>query len=388
MESLHHLSLRLNNSFNLVRSFTRVDDKMDCCTFPFISPVHKDFSHLNPKGSNSGSALTHDIIEENCQFRYSLFKPADSKPADSGIVLLHGLNERHWEKYLPWAYTLALKTGKPVILFPIAHHMNRAPATWGLPRAMQTLKTAREKMHGPIAHSTYANVAISSRLDILPELFIHSGLQSLSDIIALTRQIEEGKHNLFRRGATLSFFSYSIGAFITEILLMANPLNLFSQSKAFFFCGGATFDQMDARSKSILDDRAFNALSHFILDDENLQRPPKKTPKSIHPVLSSLWQAFLSLLTLDRQRAYREEKLGILAGRIDAVGLKSDRVISGDAIEQTLGSLPGVKTSVSIENFNYPYSHEVPFPLSNTELINRVDRAFTGLFNRAGAFLA
>lgn len=265
--------------------------------------------------------------------------------------------------------------------------MNRAPLSWGLPRAMQALKIQRQKMHGPIAHSSYANVAISSRLDRLPELFLHSGLQSLSDLIALTRKIEEGKHKLFRLGATLNFFSYSIGAFITEILLMANPLNLFSQSKAFFFCGGATFDQMDARSKSILDNRAFNALIHFVLDNGDLQSPPEKAPQSIHPVLSSLWQAFHSLLALDNQRAYREDKLRKLAGKIDAVGLKSDKVIPGETIKQTLVSFKGSKECVSILNFNYPYSHEVPFPLGKTEFIHKVDQAFAGLFKRAAAFL-
>src|SRR5690606_22548582 len=65
-------------------------------------------------------------ISENLSFRYPLLKKTTGEKAAACIFLFHGLNERSWEKYLPWALNLASQTGRAVILFPLAFHMNRA----------------------------------------------------------------------------------------------------------------------------------------------------------------------------------------------------------------------------------------------------------------------
>ena len=77
-------------------------------------------------------------IQENKSFSYTVFTPRGTKKIDKAILLLHGLNERNWDKYLTWAEYLALATGKAVILFPIAFHMNRTPGTWYNPRALMS----------------------------------------------------------------------------------------------------------------------------------------------------------------------------------------------------------------------------------------------------------
>ena len=53
-------------------------------------------------------------IEENRRFTYPVFIPRERRDDRRAILLLHGLNERNWDKYLVWAEYLALNTGKPV----------------------------------------------------------------------------------------------------------------------------------------------------------------------------------------------------------------------------------------------------------------------------------
>ena len=43
------------------------------------------------------------LIPENRSFSYPVFTPGNTK-SDKVILLLHGLNERSWVKYLVWAY--------------------------------------------------------------------------------------------------------------------------------------------------------------------------------------------------------------------------------------------------------------------------------------------
>ncbi len=77
----------------------------------------------------------NDLISENQSFSYPVFVPGNVE-SKKVILLLHGLNERSWLKYLVWAYYLAENTDSYVILFPISFHINRSPASWKDPRAM------------------------------------------------------------------------------------------------------------------------------------------------------------------------------------------------------------------------------------------------------------
>ena len=69
-------------------------------------------------------------IAENRIWTCDVVLPAGVERAGGAILLLHGLNERAWTKYHPWAVELARRTGRAVVLFPIAFHMQRAPASW------------------------------------------------------------------------------------------------------------------------------------------------------------------------------------------------------------------------------------------------------------------
>ncbi|MDC7124719.1 MAG: DUF6051 family protein, partial [Spirochaetales bacterium] len=64
-------------------------------------------------------------IAENNKFRIPVLIPSTKSKNKKATFLIHGLNEKHWDKYLPWAVRIMEETSSPVILFPIAFHMNR-----------------------------------------------------------------------------------------------------------------------------------------------------------------------------------------------------------------------------------------------------------------------
>ena len=193
-------------------------------------------------------------VKENIDFRYSIFLPKYSpkekkkqKLPEDAILLLHGLNEKDWSKYLPWAAALVKQTGKAVILFPIAFHMNRAPKGWVEAKLMSKVGKTRKKTYPFLTNSSFANTAISARLHIMPERFLWSGLQSFFDIVQLVRSFKEGTHPILSRKCKLDIFSYSIGTFLAEILMMTNPYNYLSKTRLFSFCGGPTLNRMSGR---------------------------------------------------------------------------------------------------------------------------------------------
>lgn len=359
--------------------------EISCHSFPF----HSSYPGDNLKGLKIPGSVTDEIfmvpdeeITENQSFTYSVFTPGIKTSYDKAIILLHGLNERSWVKYLAWAYYLAEKTGNPVILFPIAFHMNRSPEAWGNPRIMQPLHDLRKKHYGDDPASSFANVALSERLTNDPLRFFTSGQQSAADLVNLCRQINRGEHPLFEIGATVNVFAYSIGAFLAQILFLANPGKLFSNSKLFLFCGGAFFNEMNGISKLIMDKVAFTRLRSFYIDEldqefvgsESFLESMKKT---------ELGQAFLAMLAPGLMQSFRETRFSELSDRVQAIALVKDQVIPAIKISTTLGK--GIV--VDIFDFPFGYSHEMPFPLNNSKLMPIVDEGFEKIFSKAAGFL-
>ena len=167
---------------------------------------------------NINAILQDNLIDENVHFRYPVFVPKKEAKDRSPIILLHGLNERSWLKYLPWGYRLAEQTQRAVILYPIAYHINRSPERWSNPRALQESLNKRKKSASVDSRSSFANVALSDRLSNHPIRFFTSGRQSGYDLIHLLKELEEGLHPLFAKGTKPDFFAYSIGAFLAQIL--------------------------------------------------------------------------------------------------------------------------------------------------------------------------
>jgi len=380
----------LKKTFNLSDEQIRIpgsDTRIINCRFRSV---------VQPAPGETGRAADHEgplsglmlqYYEGNSEFTYPVFMPGNRDQSNGAIILLHGLNERSWSKYLYWAQYLCENTGKAVILFPIAYHINRSPGFWADPRSMSEVAAGRAASGNANSSVTAFNAALSSRLDMHPEWFCTSGLQSCYDIIALTRAIRSGGHHLFTNHATVDFFAYSVGAFLLEIMLIANPDTLFGRSKSFLFLGGSSFEQMKGISRYIMDSQAFDKLEEtFLLKDPAAVRQKIHIPQLAD--FNSLWNSFMSMLRLDRFQEFRDRSLSRLNGQISAIGLARDLVIPGASIFRTLmGAGNRNRIPVSILDFPYPYTHENPFPVNQQEIRHDVDRAFGQIFSRAVSFL-
>lgn len=177
---------------------------------------HEDLeSRIRDRMQPYPKTLKHgDIdIQENKEFTYALFKKAEPARSDEVIFLFHGLNERSWDKYLPWAKTLVERTGKAVILFPIAFHMNRTPSEWGKSRPMNVVSAIRRSHSPAIVNSSFANAAISARIEMIPQRFFWSGLQTFDDVVSLVTEIKSGHHPLIASQARFDLFAYPSARF-------------------------------------------------------------------------------------------------------------------------------------------------------------------------------
>ena len=99
---------------------------------------------------------------------------------------------------------------------------------------------------------TFANAALSSRLSQSPMRFYISGRESIFNVVQLLEQIKDGAHPLFSKEADINVFAYSIGALLSETLMLANPAGLFDSTRFFFFCGGSLFEKMNGSNKEIM----------------------------------------------------------------------------------------------------------------------------------------
>jgi hypothetical protein len=319
------------------------------------------------------------MILENLSFTYPVFLPRKIKKAGKAILLLHGLNERNWSKYLTWAEYLCQAIGTPVILFPIAFHMNRSPLNWSNPRALQSLMDLRRKHNGNDRSLSFANIALSERISEKPSRFYSSGRQSIHDLAQLFKEIKQGSHPYFAENAQIDIFSYSIGSFLSQITIMTNPDGLFSDSKLFMFCGGSIFSSMFGESRSIMDRPAFARLLQYYMNDF----PAEAKPSSIS---DRMYESFLSMISPDKNKARREEFFKQLGNRLEGISLKKDKVIPYQGVVEALGT-DNAKSSISLLDFSFPYSHENPFPIGNKLESSEVDASFNQIFERAAQFL-
>lgn len=287
-------------------------------------------------------------IGENKDFSYMVFNPKGCKRSKKAILLMHGLNERYWDKYLTWAEDLALNSGAPVILFPIAFHMNRTPSTWFTPRSIMPWASKRRESDTSLTNSTFFNLALSSRLSICPTRFYVSGRESIFNIVQLLNEIRGGNHYLFADDCKFNIFAYSIGALLSQTMLIANPNGYFTDTKLFTFCGGSIFENMNGSSKDIMDQSAFDTIHDYYLND------------FIKSSGDALRDSFKSLVSRNCMQKERESFFSRAKSRIKMVTLKQDIVIP------TMGALNAVGTSNSsiVEELDFPfqYTHQIPFP--------------------------
>jgi hypothetical protein len=326
-------------------------------------------------------------IMENIHFRYHLIAPAQAGKSNGVILLFHGFNEKHWSKYLPWAKYLVDHTGKSVILFPIAFHMNRAPAAWGDTHQMYDISLQRRCRHRDVIHSSLSNVAISTRLHNKPQRFIWSGLQTYYDVIDLLDLIRANRHPAIAPTASIDIVSYSIGSFLAEILMMTNQNGYFSDSRFVSFCGGAVFNRLSPVSKYILDSEANVSLYSYVV--EHLESHMKRDEVLRHYLGESHPEGvnFRSMLNYKTLTKYREETFRRMSDRIYAIALAEDTVVPAYEIVNTLqGTQRNIPVRIDILDYPYRYKHEDPFP-ALTGIRGEVDTHFRQTFADIAGFL-
>lgn len=328
-----------------------------------------------------------DEIIENLQFRYHTMSPRNGQKAKGIIFMFHGFNEKHWIKYLPWAKHLVEKTGKTIVFFPIAFHMNRAPADWSDVRKMYDISKQRKERHPDVINSTLSNVAISTRLHNKPQRFIWSGLQTYYDVIDFIEFMKSGKHPIIEANASIDILSYSIGTFLAEILMMTNYNSYFEKSRLASFCGGAVFNRLSPVSKFILDSEANVSLYSYVV--EHIESHMKRDKKLGQHLGNSVPAGvnFRSMLDYKSFTKKREEHFRQMSDRIYAVTLAQDTVVPPYEVVNTLqGTLRDIPIRVDIEDLPYKYKHEDPFPpLQN--IADVVDAEFKRIFAPIVEFL-
>ncbi|NJO03442.1 MAG: hypothetical protein HC880_18740 [Bacteroidia bacterium] len=309
--------------------------------------------------------ISDDQVEANQSFHYLLIKSQKIVRAPGAIILLHGLNEKDWAKYLPWAAKLVDITGKAVILFPVAFHVNRAFTAWHHPRLMDQLSQRRQVLFQNMAESSFTNAAISTRLHFAPTRFFFSGLQTYHDIIGLVGSIRLGQVPYLEESARIDFLGYSAGALLAQILLMANRNQLFDESRAVLFCGGPLLSRMHLTSRYIMDSEAHQAIRDFYVDnfDRNLEQDTHFSQRFYRAKKGGIY--FKSMLSESYGLANhtRKQRLAELKGQLTAIALAKDTIMPFSEIQASLVGLDGqVLVPCRCFDFPYDYTHMNPFP--------------------------
>lgn len=344
----------------------------------FIRYLNFNSEWVNTPFSNTvAKGIFNDSINENQSFQYPVFIPTSESKFSQAILLLHGLNERNWNKYLSWAGFLCQQTQRPVILFPMAYHINRSPDSWSNPRELEEIFSIRRKQYANDRSISFANITLSNRLSQEPFRFFNSGKQSLNDIYKLTATIKDGTHPLFKSDTHIDIFAYSIGAFLAEIALMADTQHLFQNSKLFMFCGGGVFSSMFGESRLIMDKFSFERIFNFYKNEfiNNLEC------KSNDSIVTS----FISMISEENKTEERIRFFEQNAHRISGIMLQKDKVMPYIGAELAMGKQLANK-KIEYLNFDYNYTHENPFPIGNSVTNNIVNEAFCYVFEKAVDF--
>jgi hypothetical protein len=321
-----------------------------------------------------------ELEQSNNDFRYYLLIPGNSF-GRGAIILLHGLNERNWNKYVQWGLRLATDTGRPVVLFPSAYHMNRSPRSWIDRHLMMPLVAARTALVPDTQLSTFVNVALSTRMSSSPERFLLSGYQTISDLKVLISMIREGTHPDLPGGGPVDIFAYSIGALATQVMMLSGPAILPDESRVMLFCGGSAFSLMNGTSKLIMDSRAFERLMTFYLEWPGSSSDEDRSLKIMNDTPEG--EAFYAMTSLNRLKTVSGTPFRNTGGKLMAISFAGDSVIPSEAVSATLQG-----ADLEIWTPGYPFTHENPFPVLAGNLSDEVDSTFDRLFCTAASFLS
>ncbi|HHV41008.1 MAG: DUF6051 family protein [Bacteroidales bacterium] len=323
-------------------------------------------------------------VAENQAFSYVVFVPSGRETYNRAIILLHGLNERSWNKYLVWAEDLVTTCGVPVLLFPMAFHMNRTPASWFSPRWLKPWLSRRKQEILGLCNASFFNIALSSRLSVEPLRFYSSGLESSYNLYQLMGDMKHGRHPLFTEGVKVDFFAYSIGALLAQVVLMADPCGYAADSALFTFCGGSVFERMNGNARDIIDQEAYEKIRDYYLG--NFSQPSRMFAAQDQQMGLQFTEAFCKMIPSLDAGSKRQPFFTAARDRVRMVSLRKDTVIPTAGVQEAVGNdLVGIITEEL--DFPYAYTHQTPFPENEKVSEEEVVLAFRSVFDRAAAFL-
>ena len=368
---------KLKSFFSLQNKMEIEDSSVEIIPFVFHQEMGKD-AMATLQNNIPVTEFCNDrdnTIQENQNFRYVVFNPKGKVASEKAILLLHGLNERSWDKYLTWAEYLSEKCARPVILFPIAFHINRTPSTWSAPRWIMPWASKRKEEIVGLGNCSYFNAALSSRLSLSPSRFYISGRESVYNIWQLILEIRDGQHPIFSNDCSLDIFAYSIGALLAQVLLISNPGEFFTDAKLFTFCGGSIFEDMNGNAKDIMDQEAFQKIHNYYLNDF---------------VKTSLMDdkmewAFKSMISVNYMKEERESFFTKSKNRIKMLLLNQDCVVPVEGAKKAVGELNS-KSIVEEMDFPFHYNHQMPFPVSSSPNADVATVYFRDVFDKATSF--
>ncbi len=312
---------------------------------------------LEFEGELVDGEIADTLIEENIRFRYPLVREANSGQTlyrhNRAIILLHGLNERSFSKYLPWAYQLWAATRTPVMLFPLTFHVNRVLPAWA--KTQREIYDRRSQLAGNEGANRF-NAVMSDRLGARPERFFWGAVQSYLDLVDLARTIRSGRHPHFTRDARIDLFGFSAGGYLTLLLMLEDPEDLFNDSRGIVFASGVPTRDLNLLSPFILDLAAEVAMMRlYVKNLEVLSNARMRHWFEAHG--EGRWIRALSGLRTDRTRL--EARLKQVAARLLGITNLNDDVMPTGSMLNTLQGL-NRDTGVEVAEFEMG-AHESPF---------------------------
>ncbi len=307
------------------------------------------------ESQHTGFLIDEDVaIGTNSRFTYMMFEPmpSDKVARDQVLIITHGLNEGNPAKLFLWAYNLTRILDYPVVVFPLAFHMDRRSSAWDYLEQVQL--TERRKQAGRNTHVSPFNTVISDRMSQNPDRFVRGGLQSFHDVIGLCDEIVQGRHAGFLAGATPHFLGYSAGGYLVLDLLLSDPGNRFQNSRSVLFATCVRSDDMNPDSIFILDALAGQRLMAFMdaVKEPLLGLGQAETALAKEPVF---W-----LHQILSGGSCLEAELRELAPRILALAGKDDRILSADGMEQNLHPIPVTRLPTGVHEFPFALCGDLP----------------------------
>jgi pimeloyl-ACP methyl ester carboxylesterase len=295
---------------------------------------------------------------ENLAFALPLVLPRQSEPFKRAIIILHGLNESEYRKFFPWACTLA-SAGFPVVLFPMTFLVNRRPRRWMNNAETQRCLRERQAMPGNTVATRY-NTILSARLDRHPERLFLGGRQSYGDLLDLVASLRHGTFSLgqvhadtlvsqrpFAEGTRVDFLGYSIGGYLTMVLLLEEgDRPELAESRAVIFAAAAPFAHANPALNA-------NTLSPFILDGLATARVRQFYGSEAAELLLDSPQGRWCRAMFRAEHNVLDPPLQRLRNRLLTIGNTADTVVPPDGMAETFGTLD---CRLALGAHEYPFS--------------------------------